>query len=138
MAKCGQRDPLDVVGDDEVPSLHQGVHFLDMNAYGVTPEAFMKGAVRSLDSDFMERKKASAAKKGRPIPEWKDEMEFLRDESANPTIAWPMRLFDCSPVSDGAAMLLLVSEDLAKRSSVSMSRNPSASLGQLEAPLSTP
>jgi acetyl-CoA C-acetyltransferase len=42
-------------------------------------------------------------------------MEFLKDERANPIIAWPMRLYDCSPVSDGAAAVLLVSEELAKR-----------------------
>jgi acetyl-CoA C-acetyltransferase len=41
-------------------------------------------------------------------------MEFLHDDRANLVIAWPMRLFDCSPVSDGAAALLIVSEDLAK------------------------
>jgi acetyl-CoA C-acetyltransferase len=42
-------------------------------------------------------------------------MEFLKDERANPIIAWPMRLYDCSPVSDGAAAVLLVSEEIAKR-----------------------
>jgi acetyl-CoA C-acetyltransferase len=40
-------------------------------------------------------------------------MDFLHDDGANPTIAWPMRLFDCSPISDGAAALLLVAEELA-------------------------
>ena len=64
---------------------------------------------------LMENRKASAAKKGLPIPEWADEMAFLKDERANPTVAWPMRLYDCSPVSDGAAVALLVSEDLAKK-----------------------
>jgi acetyl-CoA C-acetyltransferase len=63
----------------------------------------------------MEARKASALKKGRPVPTWADEMEFLHDDSANPYIAWPLRLFDCSPVSDGAAAVLLVSEELAKR-----------------------
>jgi acetyl-CoA C-acetyltransferase len=41
-------------------------------------------------------------------------MDFLHDDRANLVIAWPMRLYDCSPVSDGAATLLLVSEELAK------------------------
>jgi len=62
----------------------------------------------------MERKKASAAKKGRPVPTWADEMEFLHDDRANPIIAWPMRLFDCSPISDGAAAVLLVGAELAR------------------------
>ena len=38
---------------------------------------------------------------------------FLHDDRANPVIAWPMRLFDCSPVSDGAACLLVVAEEIA-------------------------
>jgi acetyl-CoA C-acetyltransferase len=63
--------------------------------------------------DVMDSKKAAALKKGNPVPLWKTEWDFLMDERANPTIAWPLRLFDCSPVSDGAASLLLVSEDRA-------------------------
>jgi acetyl-CoA C-acetyltransferase len=42
-------------------------------------------------------------------------MAFLHDDRANPVIAWPMRLFDCSPISDGAAAVLLVGEELARR-----------------------
>jgi acetyl-CoA C-acetyltransferase len=41
-------------------------------------------------------------------------MAFLHDDRANPMIAWPLRLFDCSPVTDGATALLLVSEDIAR------------------------
>jgi len=63
---------------------------------------------------IMESKKERAAMKGRPVPEWEDEMAFLGDPKGNPNIAWPMSLFDCSPVSDGAALALLVAEDLAK------------------------
>ena len=33
----------------------------------------------------------------------------------SPYIAWPLRLFDCSPVTDGASAVLLVGEELAKR-----------------------
>jgi acetyl-CoA acetyltransferase len=64
--------------------------------------------------EIMEGKKSRAAQKGQPIPDWKDELEFLDDPKANPNIAWPMALFDCSPVSDGASAVLLVAEDLAK------------------------
>jgi acetyl-CoA acetyltransferase len=63
--------------------------------------------------EIMESKKAKAIKKGRPVPEWKNERDFLSDPKGNPQIAWPMALFDCSPVSDGAAAVLLVSEDIA-------------------------
>jgi acetyl-CoA C-acetyltransferase len=62
-----------------------------------------------------EAKKVRAVKKGRPEPTWTTDLEFLQDPKGNPNIAWPMTLFDCSPVSDGAAMALLVSEDLAKQ-----------------------
>jgi acetyl-CoA C-acetyltransferase len=61
----------------------------------------------------MASKKRRAEQKGRPVPDWANEMEFLHDDRANPVIAWPMRLFDCSPISDGAAAVLLVSEELA-------------------------
>lgn len=66
-------------------------------------------------ADIMEARKASALKKGKPMPTWADEMDFLHDPAANPMIAWPLRLFDCSPVSDGAAAVLLVSEELARQ-----------------------
>lgn len=64
-------------------------------------------------ADIMEARKKSAAKKGLPIPTWANELEFLRDERANPYIALPLRLFDCSPISDGAAAVLLVADELA-------------------------
>jgi acetyl-CoA C-acetyltransferase len=61
----------------------------------------------------MEKSRARAIDKGLPEPEWKDEYDFLSDPRANPTIAYPLRLFDCSPVNDGAAAVLLVAEELA-------------------------
>jgi acetyl-CoA C-acetyltransferase len=63
---------------------------------------------------IMENKLAKAKAQGRPLPSWAGELDFLRDEAANPVIAWPLRLFDCSPISDGAAALLLVAEERAK------------------------
>jgi acetyl-CoA C-acetyltransferase len=63
---------------------------------------------------IMERRAASALKKGLPEPHWADEWEFLHDPRMNPVIAWPMRLFDCSTVCDGASCALLVAEDLAR------------------------
>jgi acetyl-CoA C-acetyltransferase len=53
-------------------------------------------------------------KKGLPEPHWADEMEFLHDPGQNPVIAWPMRLFDCSTVCDGASCVLLVAEEIAR------------------------
>jgi acetyl-CoA C-acetyltransferase len=65
--------------------------------------------------EIMAARKASAARKGNPVPEWADAFEFLRDPRANPTIAWPLQLYDCSPISDGAAVVLLVAEEIARR-----------------------
>jgi acetyl-CoA C-acetyltransferase len=64
--------------------------------------------------DFMKARIERCRKKGEPVPEWKDEKEFLRDPVVNPPVAWPMHLFDCCPISDGASCLLLVAEDIAR------------------------
>jgi acetyl-CoA C-acetyltransferase len=65
-------------------------------------------------ADLIEAKKKKAAAKGYEAPDWKDEKEFLSDPKANPMVAWPMHLFDCCPISDGASCLLLVGEEIAK------------------------
>ena len=41
-------------------------------------------------------------------------MEFL-ESPLNPMVAHPLRLFDCCPISDGAASILLASEEVAKK-----------------------
>jgi acetyl-CoA C-acetyltransferase len=109
------------------PGFYAAMATAYMDRYGATPESFMSVGLKNHDNgahnpnaqfgiriaDIMAGKKAKAEKKGYPVPTWSSEMEFLHDGRANPVIAWPMRLFDCSPVSDGAAAILLVSEDLA-------------------------
>jgi len=64
--------------------------------------------------DLMNAKRESMKKKGMPEPEWKDEKDFLGDPKANPAVAWPMHLFDCCPISDGASCVLLVAEEIAR------------------------
>lgn len=110
------------------PGLYAAMATAYMNKYGATTDTFLKVGYKNHEngslnekaqfgqkiSAIMEARKASAVKKGLPVPEWKDEFAFLRDDRANPIIAWPMRLYDCSPISDGAAAVLLVSEDLAR------------------------
>ena len=109
------------------PGFYAAMATAYMARYGATPETCMQVGLKNHDNgalndkaqfgariaDIMASKQARAQKKGYPVPQWADEMAFLHDERANPVIAWPMRLFDCSPISDGAAALLLVSEDLA-------------------------
>jgi len=63
--------------------------------------------------EIMDSKIERARKKGEPVPDWRDEKDFLGDPKANPVVAWPMHLFDCCPISDGASCVLLVAEDLA-------------------------
>jgi acetyl-CoA C-acetyltransferase len=60
------------------------------------------------------KRAARARERGQPLPAWADEMDFLHDERANPIVAWPLRLFDCSPISDGAAAVLLAAEERAR------------------------
>ncbi len=43
-----------------------------------------------------------------------DEMEFLRSP-LNPVVAYPLRLFDCCPVSDGSAVVILAAEEVARK-----------------------
>jgi acetyl-CoA C-acetyltransferase len=77
----------------------------------LNPKAQYKTTIR----DIMRSKIKRAKEKGSAVPDWSDEKDFLRDPIANPAIAWPMHLFDCCPISDGAACILLVGEELAKR-----------------------
>jgi acetyl-CoA C-acetyltransferase len=111
------------------PGFYAAMATAYMHRYGATPETFMQVGLKNHENgalnpkaqfgariaDIMVKKKARAEKKGYPIPDWTDEMDFLHDDRANPVIAWPMRLYDCSPISDGAAAVLLVGGELAKR-----------------------
>ena len=76
----------------------------------LNPKAQFKMTIK----DIMAARIAKAQKLGKPIPEWQDEKAFLADPAANPVVAWPMYLYDCCPISDGAACVLLVGEDIAK------------------------
>ncbi len=63
--------------------------------------------------DLIERRKARAQERGQPAPDWQTEMDFLNDSQANPWVAWPLRLYDCAPITDGASCVLLVAGELA-------------------------
>jgi acetyl-CoA C-acetyltransferase len=79
------------------------------NNGALNPKAQFNTSIR----DLMERRKARAQERGEPVPDWQDEMDFLNDPRTNPWIAWPLRLYDCAPITDGAACVLLVSSDIA-------------------------
>jgi len=76
----------------------------------LNPKAQIPFTIRDMMNAKIERAKA----KGRPVPQWKDEIEFLSDPSANPPVAWPMHLYDCCPISDGASCMILVAEEIAR------------------------
>jgi len=96
--------------------------------YGATREHLMDVTIKSHNNaplnpkaqyqrsikDMMASKIERAKKQGKPVPDWNDEKQFLSDPRANPVVAWPMHLFDCSPISDGAACMLLVGEEIAR------------------------
>ncbi len=74
------------------------------------PKAHLNFSLR----DTMEKRKEKALQQSKPVPDWLDECEFLRDERVNPPVASPLHLFDCSPISDGAACMILVAEEIAR------------------------
>lgn len=75
----------------------------------LNPKAQHQRSIRQILSTRIKR----AEESGGSVPNWKTEKDFLADPKANPAIAWPMHLFDCSPISDGAACVLLVGEEIA-------------------------
>lgn len=98
------------------------------NKYGATREHLMQVAIKNHANgalnpkaqfnltirEVMEKRKQKAQAKGRTVPTWTDECEFLRDERVNPEIASPLYLFDCSPISDGAACMILAADEVAR------------------------
>jgi acetyl-CoA acetyltransferase len=111
------------------PGFYAAMATAYMARYGATPEALMCVGLKNHENgalndkaqfgqriaDIMVARAKSAVQKGLPAPNWADEMAFLHDDRANPIVAYPLRLFDCSPISDGAAALLLVSEEIARQ-----------------------
>lgn len=77
----------------------------------LNPKAQFQQTIKNI----MENRKKSGELKGKKYKNWTDEKEFLSDQSVNPVVAWPMHLFDCCPISDGASCMLLVSAELAKK-----------------------
>jgi acetyl-CoA acetyltransferase len=73
-----------------------------------------KAHLRSTVAGAMKKTAARRVMNGEPEPEWADEHDFLEDPRANPFIAYPLRLFDCAPITDGAAALLVASGDIAR------------------------
>ncbi|MCK7509816.1 MAG: zinc ribbon domain-containing protein [Desulfobacterales bacterium] len=64
--------------------------------------------------DMMQAKMESLQKaRANPCPPGRTRRTFSRDPAANPAVAWPIHLFDCCPISDGASCILLAAEEIA-------------------------
>ncbi|MFC2018146.1 hypothetical protein ACFLTQ_02455 [Chloroflexota bacterium] len=98
------------------------------NKYGANREHLMNVTIKSHNNatlnpmaqfntsirDIMNSRIERAKQKGQPVPTWADEKEFLRDNKANPPVAWPMKLYDCCPISDGGSCMILAAGEIAK------------------------
>ncbi|MGV9171433.1 MAG: thiolase C-terminal domain-containing protein [Promethearchaeia archaeon] len=110
------------------PGLYGAIATAHMKKYGTKAEDLMKVAVKNHQngkenpyaqmqqtiSDIMKSKRKKYESQGRDVPDWQDELDFLKS-SSNPYIAYPLRLFDCSLITDGGACLFLTSEEFAKK-----------------------
>ncbi|MFW9947695.1 MAG: hypothetical protein ACFFDX_12795 [Candidatus Odinarchaeota archaeon] len=109
------------------PGLYATLASAHFHKYGTTVEDLMRVGIKNHENgaenpyaqmqqsikDMMISKRKRYEQQGREIPDWSNEFDFLKS-SANPIIAYPLRLFDCSLITDGAACLFLASEEKAK------------------------
>jgi acetyl-CoA C-acetyltransferase len=110
------------------PGLYAAVASAHFHQYGTTSEDLMRVGIKNHENgkenpfaqmqetikDIMNSKIAKIKSTGGEVPNWKDELDFLKS-SQNPMIASPLRLFDCSLITDGAACLFLAAENVAKK-----------------------
>ena len=125
---CGSDTTYEGSAGFTFPGLYASMATAHMEKHGTTHDDLLKVAIKNHSNgalnpkahfpmtikDVMNMRIAKAKEKGGPVPSWSDEMEFLHDPRYNPVIAWPNTLFDCCPITDGAACILLVAEDIAK------------------------
>ncbi len=109
------------------PGLYASIATAHFAKYGTTAEDLMRVGIKNHENgklnpfahmqqtmkDIMASKRKKIESGGGKV-DWKDEIDFLKS-SQNPMIAYPLRLFDCSLVTDGAAILFLASEEKAKK-----------------------
>lgn len=120
--------PYEVEVGFTFPGVFGAISTAYFNKYGATREHLMNVTIKSHNNarlnpkaqfpvsirDLMEARIKRAKDRGEPVPTWEDEKDFLRDPTVNPVVAWPMHLYDCCPISDGGACMLLVAEEIAK------------------------
>ncbi|MGQ4891782.1 MAG: thiolase domain-containing protein [Candidatus Njordarchaeia archaeon] len=77
-----------------------------MHEYGAPREVFAKVAVKN-HNNALHNPAAMFHKK-----------ITVEDALKSPVIAWPIRLFDCSPITDGAAAVIVASDDFIKKEGI--------------------
>jgi acetyl-CoA C-acetyltransferase len=104
-------DALAVAADDifeagigaTFPGQYAMIAKAHMDKYGTTKEQLAHVAVKNHHNGTMN-------------PNAHFQKEITLEKALNaPMIAWPLGLFDCSPISDGAAALVLTKEDIARK-----------------------
>jgi len=107
------------------PGVYAAMCTAHMAKWGTSAEDLMRVAIKSHNNaalnpkahfnmdikDIMRDRQEKAAKEGKNYS-WKFEMDFLSDSTQNPVVAWPLRLFDCSTICDGASCVLLAAADV--------------------------
>ncbi|MQG39675.1 MAG: hypothetical protein FI718_06825 [SAR202 cluster bacterium] len=100
-----------------------------MEKYKMTRKHLMKVAIKNHDNasvnpkaqinlsirQIMEKKKSRLNQTGNNKVNWDDEFQFLSDLNQNPLVSSPLHLFDCAPITDGAACLIITKEEIASR-----------------------
>lgn len=111
------------------PGLYATIATAHMKKYGTTIKQLRTVGIKNHNNgklnpkaqfpisirELMEKRIAKLKEKGETVPSWKDEFDFLEDPQSNPIVAWPLRLYDCSPITDGAAVIFLAAEEVAKK-----------------------
>lgn len=85
------------------PALYAMIARLHMRRYGTTREQLAQVAVKNHRHGHMN-----------PIAQYRTEIK-VEDVVSSPLVADPLRVLDCSPITDGAAAVVLAPSDIASR-----------------------
>ena len=119
-----------------------------MEKYSMTRKPLMKVAIKNHDNastnpkaqinlsirQIIEKKTSKLDQTVDNKVLWDDEFQFLSDLKQNPLVSSPLHLFDCAPITDGAACLIIANEEIASKftdSYVNILASEQASAGPL-------
>lgn len=97
-----------------LPTLKKQMQMVTIKSHNfgrLNEKAQLQGSIR----EFMDRRIAKCREKGKPVPTWKDEFDYLNDLSTNIMVAEPLQVMDCCPFTDGASAIIITSLDKAKQ-----------------------